>query len=93
MAYEETQTERHFEARQKNPAAAMWRELCATEITLGGAQKKRSEDYEVQRTARVQDFGNETGNEMANEKRLRLSLASPEDIAKQMPVVTLSTSD
>lgn len=47
----------------------------------------------MQRTTRVLDFGDETGNIMANEKRLRLSLASPEDIAKQMSVVTLSTSD
>lgn len=88
--YDETQADSDFEAWRKNQAAEMWREVCATQITLGIDQVGTAKEPDISRTARVLDFGEGT---VRQDDQLYLRLPSQVDINRQPPVVTLSTSD
>ncbi|CAE6074138.1 unnamed protein product [Arabidopsis arenosa] len=71
----------------------MWREMCATQMTLGGTQTNATNVGDKEKTARVLDFGSSGQSKRDPNADLRLTLASSEAPAIGPPVVALSSSD
>lgn len=90
---EERERDRLFEMWRKNQQEEMWREMCATQMTLGGTQTNATKVGDKEKTARVLDFGSSDQSKRDPNADLRLTLASSEAPAVGPPVVALSSSD
>ncbi|CAE5959303.1 unnamed protein product [Arabidopsis arenosa] len=90
---EERERDRLFEVWQKTQQEEMWREMCSTQMTLGGTQTNPTNVGEKEKTARVLDFGGSDQAKGDPNENLRLTLASAEAQAVGPPVVALSSSD
>ncbi|KAG7579067.1 Zinc finger PMZ-type [Arabidopsis thaliana x Arabidopsis arenosa] len=90
---EERERDRLFEMWRKNQHEEMWREMCATQMTLGGTQTNATNVGDKEKTARVLDFGSSDQSKRDPNADLRLTLASSEAPAVGPPVVALSSSD
>ncbi|CAE6157678.1 unnamed protein product [Arabidopsis arenosa] len=90
---EERERDRLFEMWRKNQQEEMWREMCATQMTLGGTQTNATKVSDKEKTARVLDFGSSDQSKRDPNADLRLTLASSKAPAVGPPVVALSSSD
>ncbi|KAG7593761.1 Zinc finger SWIM-type [Arabidopsis thaliana x Arabidopsis arenosa] len=90
---EERERDRLFEMWRKNQQEEMWREMCATQMTLGATQTNATKVSDKEKTARVLDFGSSDQSKRDPNADLRLTLASSKAPAVGPPVVALSSSD
>ncbi|KAG7544029.1 Zinc finger SWIM-type [Arabidopsis thaliana x Arabidopsis arenosa] len=90
----ETSSDAEFEAFRRNYVAEMWRDVCATEMRLGGLQAAAPEVNERTRVARSLDF-RETVREPdpVEDDSLRLSLSRTTATSVAPTILTLSSSD
>ncbi|XP_020871156.1 uncharacterized protein LOC110225655 [Arabidopsis lyrata subsp. lyrata] len=90
----QTSADAEFEAFRRNYVAEMWRDVCATEMTLGGLQAAAPQVNEGTRVARSLDF-RETGREQdpVEDDSLRLSLSRTTSTRVAPTILTLSSSD
>lgn len=90
----QTSTETDFEAFRRNYVAEMWRDVCATEMTLGGQQGGTVLANEVTKTARELNFGVTLSHQTpAKDESLRLTLSGASMATNQRTILTLSSSD
>ncbi|EFH42537.1 predicted protein [Arabidopsis lyrata subsp. lyrata] len=90
----QTSTELDFEAFRRNYVAEMWRDVCATEMTLGGQQGGAGLGNDVTKTARELNFGVTLSQQTpAEDESLRLTLSGASMATNQRTILTLSSSD
>ncbi|KAG7567381.1 Zinc finger SWIM-type [Arabidopsis thaliana x Arabidopsis arenosa] len=90
----QTSTVPDFEAFRRNYIAEMWRDVCATEMTLGGQQGGTVQANVVTKTARELNFGVTLSQQTpAEDESLRLTLSGASMATNQRTILTLSSSD
>ncbi|KAG7559341.1 Zinc finger SWIM-type [Arabidopsis thaliana x Arabidopsis arenosa] len=90
----QTSTVPDFEAFRRNYVAEMWRDVCATEMTLGGQRGGTVQANEVTKTARELNFGVTLSQQTpAEDESLRLTLSGASMATNQRTILTLSSSD
>ncbi|CAE6074681.1 unnamed protein product [Arabidopsis arenosa] len=90
----QTSTEPDFKAFRRNYVGEMWRDVCATEMTLGGQQGGTVLANEVTKTARELNFGVTLSQQTpAEDESLRLTLSGASMATNQRTILTLSSSD
>ncbi|XP_020883623.1 uncharacterized protein LOC110229090 [Arabidopsis lyrata subsp. lyrata] len=83
-----------FEMFRRNYVAEMWRDVCATEMTLGGLQGVTPPSNPGQKIARALDFGpREEEREAIEDDGLRLTLAGKGIGTHKPTILTLSSTD
>ncbi|CAL9248839.1 unnamed protein product [Arabidopsis halleri] len=83
-----------FEMFRRNYVAEMWRDVCATEMTLGGLQGVTPPSNPGQKIARALDFGpREEEREAIDDEGLRLTLAGKGMGTHKPTILTLSSTD